>query len=57
MKRVQFQMTITVEGVPYKAGDEVDASDLPAGCLESMLRLGQCKDITPPKAASAQAKK
>ena len=58
MKRmIQFQLTITVEGVPYKAGDEVDAADVPAGCLEGMRRLGQCKDVTPPKVAAAQAKK
>jgi len=57
MKRVQFTQSIIVEGVPYKAGDVVDACDVPAGCLESLLRLGQCKEITPPKQAAVQAKK
>lgn len=39
--RYRFTLSIVVDGKPYAAGDEADAKDIPAGCLASMVRLGQ----------------
>lgn len=48
MDRYRFEQTITVEGVHYAAGDEADASEIPAGSLTSLLRLRQVSLIPPP---------
>jgi hypothetical protein len=37
-------LNITVEGVPVKYGQVVETDNLPAGCVESMRRLGQLVD-------------
>jgi hypothetical protein len=63
--RYRFETTITVEGVRYAAGDEADASDIPAGSLVSLIRLRQVTLIptapivaaaTPAKAAGGKTK-
>lgn len=36
---------IVVDGVPFQGGDEL--VDVPEGCFESMLRLGQVTEIPP----------
>lgn len=38
MMHAKFELDITVEGKPYKAGDSVPASEVPAGCLDALLR-------------------
>lgn len=38
MMHARFELDITVEGKPYKAGDIVPVSEVPAGCLEALLR-------------------
>ena len=40
MKRYEIKKTCAVDGVRFKAGDVIDADEVPAGNLESMTRLG-----------------
>lgn len=47
---VKFLVAITVEGVPYAAGDLVKENEIPLGCLVSMKRLRQVEVIDPPAA-------
>lgn len=56
MDRYRFETTITVEGARYAAGDEADASEIPAGSLVSLLRLRQVSLITPAPVAAPPAK-
>jgi len=44
----EFLEAVVVECVPYRAGDVVPAGELPAGSLESLLRLRQVRPHTPP---------
>lgn len=43
--RYVFNVTILVDGVPYKAGQEADEGEIPAGCLVSLRRLGQVSPV------------
>lgn len=43
----RFTIDITVDGRPYKAGDEAAAKDIPAGHLDSLRRLGQVVEVKP----------
>jgi len=54
--RYVFAADITVEGRPFKAGDEADGSDLLAGCLESLLRLGHARPASPAPPAAPDPK-
>lgn len=56
MDRYRFETTITVEGVRYAAGDEADASEIPAGSLVSLIRLRQVSLIPAPPTVAAPAK-
>lgn len=56
MDRYRFETTITVEGVRYAAGDEADASEIPAGSLVSLIRLRQVSLVPTPPAVAAPAK-
>lgn len=47
MKKYVFTKTITVDGVPYQAGDQVTFSQIPAGCFESLTRLRQLVEVDP----------
>lgn len=44
----RFTQSITVAGVPYNAGDEVDSAVIPRGNFDSLTRLGQLEPITAP---------
>lgn len=44
----QFFRPVTVQGVPYKGGDVVDESDIPAGSLECLS--GFARPYEPPPA-------
>lgn len=59
MKRYQFVITIAVEGVLRNAGDVATESEIPAGCLASMLRLRQVVELPPerPQESNKEAKK
>ncbi len=50
----RFRTDIVVEGVPHKAGDVVPAGDLPAGSLESLLRMRQVEQYTPPPVSAPE---
>lgn len=39
--RKTFSRDLTVDGTPFTAGTEVETDDLPAGSVDSLLRLGQ----------------
>jgi hypothetical protein len=43
MKKIAA-LNIVVDGLPLTCGVEVDTDLLPAGCVDSMLRLGQLVD-------------
>ena len=45
MARFLIPQSIVADGVPFKAGDEVDGDEIEPGCLVSMLRLGQAKPL------------
>lgn len=47
MKQYQFKLTIVVEGVKYTAGELADEDEIPAGCLDSLLRLGRVQEYRP----------
>lgn len=51
----RFTLDITVEGKPYKAGDTAAEKDIPAGCLDSLKRLGRVEPVEQPKPAAAPA--
>lgn len=42
-------LDIVIDGVAYKAGDEVDTRKTDPGCLESCFRLGKIVKAEPPK--------
>lgn len=46
--RYEFQVPIVVDGTPYRAGDQVEAGEIPAGCLASLRRLGQVAEVASP---------
>ena len=50
----RFRTDIVVEGVPHKAGDVAPAGDLPAGSLESLLRMRQVEQYTPPPVSAPE---
>lgn len=50
---IRFERAITVEGVPYQAGDVVDEATIPAGSMQS-LRMGYIVDV-PAEPVSADA--
>lgn len=56
MDRYRFETTITVEGVRYAAGDEADASEIPAGSLVSLIRLRQVTLVPAPPVVATPAK-
>lgn len=45
MTHYRFEVSIVVDGVPYAAGDEAAESEIPAGCLASLLRLHQVSEV------------
>lgn len=53
MKRYRWTKDVSVEGQSFRAGDEIKAGDILAGCLESCLRVGWLVEIDEP----AQKKK
>lgn len=44
----RFKADIVVECVPYRAGDVVPAGELPAGSLDSLIRLRLVESYIPP---------
>ena len=50
MARYRITQTITANGVPFRAGDEVDGSEIEGGCLGPMVRLGQAVPVEEPPA-------
>lgn len=52
--RYRITTTITVNGVPFKAGDEADDGEIPAGSLASLLRLRQAEEIRPDAPPAAE---
>ncbi len=56
MMYAKFALDITVEGKPFKAGDVVPASEVPAGCLEVLqrqLRVTLVNTPAPPQPSPA----
>lgn len=53
MDQVRFRAAIVVEGELYRDGDIELASSIPAGTLDSMLRLGQVVPYDPDAVDSA----
>ena len=43
--RLRFEKTITVDGTAHAAGDVVGAEEVPAGCLDSLRRLGHVTEL------------
>ena len=43
--RYQFARSVTVDGVPYKAGDVVTRDRVPAGYFESCVRVGHLVEL------------
>ena len=41
----RFQTSKVVDGVPYKAGAIVPCDEIPAGCADPMLRLGEIVEV------------
>lgn len=48
MTHVRFERDVTVDGRPFSGGHVVSAADVPAGYLESCLRVGHCVPCDPP---------
>jgi len=46
--KYEFRRTITVEGVERKAGDVADVAEIPAGCLVSLMRMGDVREYVLP---------
>lgn len=47
MPRYQITQDITADGVQLVGGQTYGGDDIPAGCLSSMLRLGQAVEVPP----------
>lgn len=52
--KYRFEKTIAVDGRIHKAGDEVAEPEIPAGCLESLVRQRLVVPVEPPKLAQAK---
>ena len=50
--KFEFTKDVTVEGTEYKAGHQVDASQIPAGSVQSLLYVGHCVEVVEPKSTT-----
>ena len=55
MKRYQFVVNITAEGVAFRSGDVVGRDEIPNACFESLLRTGACVEVVEPSKVSKPA--
>ena len=44
---IRFNMNVTVEGVKYREGTEVDISKIPSGSLQPLLNTGMAERVQP----------
>lgn len=53
MRHYEFQINITVEGIARRAGEVLPESDIPAGCLENLVRMSLVREVQPVKPPEA----
>jgi hypothetical protein len=53
----EFKVDITVDGVPYNAGQIVPKNEIPAGCLEVLIRQQRVIEKPKPVSQNPPAKK